>query len=216
MSYPYGPEDQAQPGFGPLEYPPATAYPQQRPFPWQTAAPATGFGQPGYPVAGYPGPYGTYPGPYGAPSMQASGGTAITAGVLGIILGLLSVLGSIGLIALVVAFRDDRDGISGEDSGTAVLVLVIAILAGVMALMWLVGSVLLLMRKTVGRVLVIIASALGAIGGVINVASGSIVSGVGLLLSLAILVLAAVPPTGRWIAAAKQELAPAQPYYPYY
>ncbi|GAB2525625.1 hypothetical protein [Nocardia heshunensis] len=232
MSYPYGssgqngPQDQPQPGFAPLEYPPQSGLPPIE-IPPQSGYPQ----QPGYPPAGYPqqpnAAYPAYPtppvySPYAIQQTKASGGTAITAGVLAMIGGVLSILaGIIVCIAGIVVndhksytdngryYADDESGLMAVLIGLGVLVLVIGVL-------WCVGATMLFLRKAAGRWILIvmsaIASVLGLIGFVMRPGSGAI----GLIFSLAILVLAAVPLTGRWIAEGKQTAAPAQPYYPYY
>ncbi len=100
------------------------------------------------------------------------------------------------------------------------LALVSVAVAGFVAFLLILGSVLLLCRSTVGRVLVIVGSALS----LLNMAVGLAVTGLfGLLpialgvLTLATLVLAAISPTGRWIAARRRSIPPYvyQPPPPY-
>ncbi|MFI9511471.1 hypothetical protein [Nocardia sp. NPDC052566] len=165
------------------------------------------YGQPGYPA-----PYGQPYQPYGAPPPpQPSGGTAITAGVLAIGVGLLTLVGSIGLFAYAAegpTFKSGRH-YTGIFTGLATVLLVLTVV-------YILGAILLLCRKTAGRVLLILISSLGAIFGVVGIAiaagNGGFVpsSGIGFVIQLTILILASVSSTGRWIAAGRQP-AP----YPY-
>ncbi|APA94855.1 hypothetical protein [Nocardia seriolae] len=218
-------------GFAPVEYPPQptaqpvgmppqTGYPQQTGYPPQGGYPQQPY--PAYPAApGYPGAPGYSP--YGVPQTRASGGTAITAGVLAMIAGALSVIG--GVIMLIAAFvvnSEDTSYRSGsqystrDDEGLFGILLGVGALVLVVGVLWCVGAIMLFLRKTAGRFILIgmsaIAVVLGLISFVLKPGSGII----GLIFSIAILVFAAVPPTGRWIAEGKQPLVPAQPYYPYY
>lgn len=185
MNYPYGPH---------------SGYPVPGPPPGyqQPGYPQPGFPPPGYPQPGYPGP--GYPGGF---VQRPSGGTAITAGVLAVIIGMLCVIGTFALLVVAV------DGGDGE----AYLYGVVAVI-GAIALLWLMGGILLFRRKTAGRVILIVMSALGVLGnlGTMGV-SGGARGGLGMLIAATILVLAAVPATGRWIAAGRVPLGYAP--YPY-
>ncbi|MVU79740.1 hypothetical protein GPX89_21165 [Nocardia sp. ET3-3] len=229
MSYPYeksgqtGPEDQPQPGFAPVEYPPQSSY-QQQPYPGQTGAPAPGFAQqPGYPMPAYPaGPMPAYPAgagyaPYGVP-VAPSGGTAITAGVLAIIVGVLSLIaGVFMLIASAVVTDRSEYRTSSSDSELFGVLIGIGILVLVVGVVWCVGATLLFMRKTAGRIMLIVMSSIAIVLGLISLVGRPGAGVIGLLMSILILVFAAVPPTGRWIEAGKQTpVPPQQAYYPYY
>ncbi|MGW4246926.1 hypothetical protein [Nocardia sp. NPDC004722] len=239
MSYPYdssgrsGAQDQPQPGFAPLEYPPQSglppietpppsAYSQQSGYPQQPGFPPPA-GYPQQPSAAYPG-YPTPPmySPYAIQQTKASGGTAITAGVLAMIAGVLSILVAIVmLIASAAVSSDDssyRDGTGyrHHESGLVAVLIGFGVLVLVVGALWCTGATMLFLRKAAGRWILIVMSALAVVLGVISFAIRPGSGAIGLIFSIAILVLASVPPTGRWIAEGKQPAVPAQPYYPYY
>ncbi|WP_336084756.1 hypothetical protein [Nocardia sp. SSK8] len=200
MGYPYGPQQghdpyagqgYAQPGYGAQ--------------PYAAPGPQYGYGAPAYGAA----PYG-YGAPYGQP--RASGGTAITAALLALV---LSMFGGVGLLVTLVAMSE----IDGAASDAMVVPLVIG---GGACLLWFLGSILLFRRKAAGRAILIILSTLALIGIGISTAitldSGAepgpalVGSAIGGGLALLILCLAAAGSTGRWIRDARQPQAP----YPYY
>ncbi|MCP2294757.1 hypothetical protein APR11_001164 [Nocardia amikacinitolerans] len=158
---------------------------------------------PGYPV--YP-PYGYTPPP--------SGATAITAAVLSTLVGLL---GSVGVcIGLIEALDPDNDVEPAAFIGIGVGALI--------AMLWLLGALLLFMRQTAGRVIVIGLSSIALIGALVLVAIGGIAGTLPLVLSGSIFGLSIASPTGRWIAARRRPSYPpayppppyGQPPYPYY
>ncbi|MFC4376638.1 hypothetical protein ACFO5K_21310 [Nocardia halotolerans] len=213
MGYPYGPQQgydpyagqgYAQPGYGADPYSGQPGYgapPYGAPIQYGYGAPGYGFPPPGY---GQPRP---------------SGGTAITAAVISLLLALLTLTG-IGIAAAVV-FGTEPTSVTDE-RGREELTAGLAI-GAVPALLWLLGSILLFRRKTAGRVLLILLSSLVVLGisvsvvaelmgadagdGPATVFGAAIVAAIPLL----ILFLTAAPATGRWIRAGKQP----QPY-PYY
>ncbi|WP_330228563.1 hypothetical protein OHA40_20810 [Nocardia sp. NBC_00508] len=164
-------------------------------------------GWPGAAPGSYPPAHPHLPGPgYQPPRSSAGGGTGIAAGLLALLGGGWEVFGLVSM---------------GTTFGTlAGLSLISVAVAGFVAFLLILGGVLLLCRLTVGRVLVIVGSALS----LINMAVGLAMVGLfGLLpiilgvLTLATLVLAALSPTGRWIAARRQSVPmyghqPAPPY----
>ncbi|RSN47974.1 hypothetical protein DMC64_12195 [Amycolatopsis sp. WAC 04197] len=169
------------------------------------------------PQGGYPAP-GAYPPP--GMARQPSGATGIIAGVLAILGGLWFLA---GVVSHVV-----------ELSHYVISFLVVgAVLDFVSAALLLGGGILLLVRKRAGRVLTVIGSA-GAIGFVVLTflfrAIGSsfyfsyggvmLHFGFGWLLfvvlipAIVTLVLALIPPTGRWLAAKDTAAQPQNFGYP--
>ncbi|MEV6659971.1 hypothetical protein [Nocardia fluminea] len=210
MGYPYG----QQQGQG---YPPVG---QQGYTPYGQAAPGYGAPMPGYGAPGY-----ATPG-YGYPPPAASGATGIIAAVLAFLLSLVSLAGA------VVSYNATRvyecsgkliqksDGTFGcSSTSVSPLVMTFAVIGAALGLLLLLGSILLFLRKTAGRVIVISVaalSALGSLGSLATSASSSVISGasmaIGLVqagVSVLMLSLAAASATGRWIRAAQQ-----RPNYP--
>ncbi|WP_431955255.1 hypothetical protein [Nocardia lijiangensis] len=98
-------------------------------------------------------------------------------------------------------------------------------IGALVALLWLLGALLLFMRQTAGRVIIIGLSSIALLGAFVLVAIGGVMGGMPLLLSGSIFGLTVASPTGRWIAARRQPAyppayPPAPPYghppYPYY
>ncbi|MFI1914805.1 hypothetical protein [Nocardia sp. NPDC020380] len=212
MSYPYG---QQQPGYQNPEYPGGAGYPGQQYPP--AGYPQPGYqAPPGYPQQGYPAP--GYPAGY--PQQPATGGTAITAGVLGIIIGILAMIGGVAAMIAASTLKNEDDYSSPysththtSDTATTVAT-VVGVVIIVVGLLWIVASGLLLARKTFGRVMLIILSGIGVAGGLVDAARTPGAGLLGLLVAAAILILAAVPATGRWIAAGKnRQPTYAQPAY---
>ncbi|MFB7720758.1 hypothetical protein [Nocardia sp. NPDC056100] len=211
MSYPYGPPEnpwQGEPGYEQPGYPQPT---YQQPGYAQPAYP-----QPGYPQQGYAYPQPGYPGYQPPPS----GATAIAAAVLSILVAVLAGLAGLGIILIGATFgsshyNTDYESSSFDDDVTVAIGLGVLVL--VMGVLWFVAALLLLARKTAGRVMLIAITSIALIGGLVGLAeSPESPDLIGLAIGLLILVLAAVPPTGRWIAAAKNP-PPAIPqgYMPY-
>ncbi|MEU4705860.1 hypothetical protein AB0G00_05455 [Nocardia salmonicida] len=224
MGYPYGPQQ----GQG---YPPVG---QQGYNPYGQAAPgygAAGPGVPGYgaPVPGYGAPGYGMPGPgapgYGYPQLPATGGTAITAAVLAL---LLSLIGGAGLAIGYGILGDNSAGplvqtsdgsFTRQSVPLSSLVMTYFAIGASVAALWFIGAILLFLRKSAGRVIIIILASLTALGGLVSLVFtlGSAVSSVaGVTIGLIqagfatlILCLAAAGSTGRWIRAAQQ-----RPSYP--
>ncbi|MGW4738040.1 hypothetical protein [Nocardia xishanensis] len=158
-------------------------------------------------------PYG--PAGYGFPPPAPSGGTAITAAVLSTLVGLL---GSVGVvIGLVEALDPDNEVEPVAFVGIGVGALI--------AMLWLLGALLLFMRQTAGRVIIIGMSSIALLGALVLVAIGGVAGGLPLILSGTIFGLTIASPTGRWIAARRQPAYPpayppvppyGHPPYPYY
>lgn len=204
MSYPYG---QQQPGYPNPEYPGGAGYPGQQYPP--AGYPQPGYqAPPGYPAQGFPPPPGY---PVGYPPRPATGGTAITAGVLGIIIGVLAAIGGVAAMIAASALKTDDEYNSPYSTHThthtsdnaSTVATVVGVVIIVMGLLWIVAAGLLLARKTFGRVMLIILSGIGVAGGLVDAARTPGAGLLGLLVAGAILILASVPATGRWIAAGK-------------
>ncbi|WP_051027814.1 hypothetical protein [Nocardia higoensis] len=136
--------------------------------------------------------------------------TAFTAAVLATITGLSTAATTIFSIVVVADVANDEPSTSSTDFPdlgpvVAAVFILIGLAAGILTLLHLLGAALLFLRKTAGRVLVIIASALatalGIAGVVMDVNVGTIAA---TAVAATTLVLAALPSTGRWIAAGKQ------------
>ncbi|MGC7097071.1 hypothetical protein ACPZ19_20555 [Amycolatopsis lurida] len=176
--------------------------------------PAPGPNSGGYPAQPYPQAPPAYPG--GAmPAPKPSGGTAITAGVLAVLGAIWAMISTVGSIIVLTEFSSSLPVMSFVGIG----------LVAVEALLLLVGGILMFMKKPAGRWMVIAGCALVLISTVLAIvntsmlaseygASSSLVGGtVGAVVVLALpaiatLVLAAVPPTARYLAQGK---APQQP-----
>ncbi|MFE3191676.1 hypothetical protein ACFXHA_21880 [Nocardia sp. NPDC059240] len=237
MSYPYdssgqsGPQDQPQPGFAPLEYPPQPGlspveYPPQPAYPQAGYPQQAGYApQPGYPQQPDPA-YPAYPAPpvyspYAIQQTRASGGTAITAGVLAMIGGVLSILAAIVMLIASAAVNSDNNSYRGssyhkDESGLVAVLIVGGVVVLAVGVLWCTGATMLFLRKAAGRWILIVMSGLAVVLGLIGFAMRPGSGAIGLIFSIAILVLASVPLTGRWIAEGKQPAVAAQPYYPYY
>ncbi|WP_024801287.1 hypothetical protein [Nocardia sp. BMG51109] len=178
MSYPYG-----QPEYPPHGYP--------------------GYPQAGYPVYGYPG----YPQP-GYPMQRASGGAAITAGILAVLLCLVAVFGIITSVSLAAHADTDDLGLLYAVTGVE----------GLIAFVWLLGGIMLMNRKNAGRIILIILSSIGLLGGLAGTVAGlaspvpaTAVPGiVGVLVALLMLTLTLVGSTKRWC---EEGNLPPYPYY---
>lgn len=132
--------------------------------------------------------------------------TAVTAAVLATISGLLAAGTTIVSMIIIadVASDEPADNSDLPDFGPLVAGLFVAIgaIAGIVALLYLLGALLLFLRTTAGRVLVIIASTLGM--ALVLLVLGHDQS-IGTVAAMSVygttLALAALPATGRWIAA---------------
>ncbi|WP_278265135.1 hypothetical protein [Nocardia sp. AG03] len=205
MGYPYGPQQgQGYPPVGQQGY----GYPPM--------------GQQGYAYGGYPAPGQGYP------ARPVSGGTGIAAASLAL---LISVAAGIGTLITFSVLSDSENGrlevqpdgsFARESVELSGAVMVGLALGGVACLLWLLGAILLFRRKTAGRVIVIILSALATVGGLVSLlslAAAPVGSGATLGIALAqagfavlVLCLAAAPSTGRWIQAARTPAYPQGPY----
>ncbi|WP_153029208.1 hypothetical protein [Amycolatopsis sp. YIM 10] len=195
-------------------------YPAQNPggYPGQGPGsggfPAPGPNSGGYPAQPYPQAPPAYPG--GAmPAPKPSGGTAITAGVLAVLGALWAMFSTVASIIVLSEYSSSLPAMSFIGIG----------LVGIEALLLLVGGILMFMKKPAGRWLVIAGCALVLVSAVLSIVNTSMIAaefggsgalvgtsaGLVIIVSLpaiATLVLAAVPPTARYLAQGK---APQQP-----
>ncbi|RDI48438.1 hypothetical protein [Nocardia mexicana] len=235
MNYPYGPPGHPvhghpeqgfqQPGYGPPGYPPP-GQPQPG-FPpsgqLQPGQPQPGYPPPGSPQVGYPPP--GFPQSGYPPQSAPGGGSAITAGVLGLLVGVLAGIGTVASLGMASDAPSSARG--GMQAAAAV--------SGVVALLWLLGAILLFARKTAGQVILVLLSGLGIIGNAVaQLATDGrmLVPGlIGIVFAAVILVFAGAKSTSQWIAAKRQPQygyppapmygqppypAPGQPPYPHY
>ncbi|MFI2279878.1 hypothetical protein [Nocardia beijingensis] len=127
----------------------------------------------------------------GPPEPPPSGATAVFAAAITLGIGFMCAVGTFSAATFAL---DNREHWSGEIVWTIALV-------GAAAILYLVGATLLILRTTAGQVLVIINSVLGVIYVVAMVAHtrqpALLILATPVLIAL---VLAAMKPTGRWIA----------------
>ncbi|MBF6353642.1 hypothetical protein IU449_03600 [Nocardia higoensis] len=144
-----------------------------------------------------------------SPRSRSSGVTAVAAAILAGITGLLAAATTIFSIVVVADIATDEPSSNSSDWNTfgpivAGLFVLIGAAAGILALLHLLGALLLFLRKTTGRVLVIIASTLGVALALFGLAQDL---NIGTFAAVALcgttLVYAALPATGRWIAEGK-------------
>lgn len=161
------------------------------------------------------------------PAASPSGATGITAAVLAGLGALTNIFGGIaGLIGLLILSNDstfDALELSGGAKALLALVLVLNLVSG---LLLGAGTVMLLLRKMIGRWLVVAGCGVTILSSLIGVGISSAAAsqvpygggGVSSLLSLIFpvltLVLALLPSTTAWIRAKENPVAP-QPYPPY-
>lgn len=197
MNYPNGPHGQGFPGQQPVP-PPQWAYSQQ-PY-------------------GPPQPYGYPPAP---PAAAPNGATGIIAGVLAGLGGLANIVGGIFMAIGLAAIGSDDSSLGESVYWTPIIA--IAVLNIVAGLLLAAGTVMLLLRKMIGRWLVVAGCAVSIVSSLISLGISSAVAAytstgkatdvVGLIFPIATLVLVLVPSTTAWINA-KRTSAPPQHYPP--
>lgn len=220
MNSPYGPYGHGFPGQQPGP-PQAPGYPP----PQFNYPPQQGYPQQGYPPqAGYPGGY-----PYQPPqSPKPSGATAIVAIVLAGLGGVANFFGGLVMAFALAAIRADATTSSSSavsDGAWAPLVMV-TMLNVVCGVLLLTGTVMLLLRKMVGRWLVVTGWAVTMLSTVVSFTlvpsnigeyeydRGAGPDAVGLVFAIATVVLVLLPSTAAWIQAKRNP--PAPQYYPPY
>lgn len=176
--------------------------------------------QPGNQQWGYPQqqPFG-YPPPPSAPN----GATGIIAGVLAGLGGLANTVGGIFMAIGLAALGSDDSSLGDSVYWTPIIAIaVLNIVAGVLLS---VGTVMLLLRKMIGRWLVVAGCAVSIVSSLISLGMTSMAAGytyaytgkafdaVGLIFPIATLILVLLPSTTAWINA-KRTSAPPQHYPP--
>ncbi|MFF0456868.1 hypothetical protein [Nocardia africana] len=135
------------------------------------------------------------------PTPAPHGATAVTAAVTALVFGPLAGIGGIMWVLYTIAGIEDHAREYPETVGYTDLV-VMGIVAVGIGLAWSVGGFLLLAYLKTGRFLLIVASGAALIASVAQLLNrGFSFLFVPIVVSLLILVLCAVPATGRWIVA---------------
>ncbi|MFI6772225.1 hypothetical protein [Nocardia sp. NPDC050412] len=151
------------------------------------------------------------------PTPASHGATAVTAAITALTLGLLTgIAGIMWILYMVVSIEDqaresslDRASESSVEIGGYTELIVMGIVALVIGLAWFVGGFLLLAYMKTGRFLLILASGVTLIVSVAQLFNrGFDFLFIPIIASLLILVLCAVPATGRWIVANEPEPNP--------
>ncbi|WP_040700542.1 hypothetical protein [Nocardia vinacea] len=143
------------------------------------------------------------------PTPAPHGATAVTAAITALILGpLTGITGIMWVLYTVVGIEDHaREYHEIGEYNTDLIVMGIA--AVVIGLTWWVGGFLLLAYMKTGRFLLILASGVALIVSVAQLFNrGFTFLFIPIIVSLLILVLCAVPATGRWIVADEPEPNP--------
>ncbi|MCP9274956.1 hypothetical protein [Mycolicibacterium arenosum] len=173
--------------------------------------------QPGNQQWGYPQqqPYGYPPAPPAAPN----GATGIIAGVLAGLGALVNVVGGIFMAIGLTAVSDSSLGESGFWGGLMAVAL-LNVTAGVLLVP---GTVMLLLRKMIGRWLVVAGCAVSIVSSLMSLGMFSTMSAytygssgtnaVSVIFPIATLILVLLPSTTAWIRA-KRTSAPPQHYPP--
>ncbi|MEV6426596.1 hypothetical protein [Nocardia sp. NPDC051463] len=142
------------------------------------------------------------------PTPAPHGATAVTGAFFALILGLLTGIAGILWTLYVVAGIEDHAREYPEIGGYTDMI-VMGIVAVVIGLTWSVGGFLLLAYMKTGRFLLILASGVALIVSVAQLFNrGFTFLFIPIIVSLLILVLCAVPATGRWIVANEPEPNP--------
>ncbi|MFI6868561.1 hypothetical protein [Nocardia sp. NPDC050406] len=133
------------------------------------------------------------------------GATAATAAITALILGpITGIAGALWVLYTIVAIEDHVQEYP-ENGGYADLI-TMGIVAVVIGLAWSIGGSLLLAYMNAGRLLLILASGIALIASAAQLFNrGFTVMFVAVIASLLILILCALPATGRWIAANQPE-----------
>lgn len=199
MINPYAPHGQGFPGQPVYSQPPN--HPQQPGWPQP----------PGNPQAGYPGGYQP------TPPRGPSGATAIIAGLLAMLGALIGLF--MGVMSVVTTIADGEFEVIGALAG---------LVGTAFGLALLIGAILLLLRKMIGRRLVVSGCVMAVVLGMIVMCDMIIgISGnpsrepvsigltvmMGFVFPVVTLVLAMLPSTAMWIRAKQNAVAPQYPPY---
>ncbi|MEV6103035.1 hypothetical protein [Nocardia sp. NPDC051981] len=143
------------------------------------------------------------------PTPAPHGATAVTAAITALILGpLTGIAGIMWALYMIVAIEDHAREYPAE-IGRDTDLIVMGIIAVIIGLAWSVGGSLLLAYMKTGRFLLILASGLALIASVAQLFNrGFGFLFIPIIVSLLILILCAVPATGRWIVANEPEPNP--------
>ncbi|OXR41608.1 hypothetical protein B7C42_06249 [Nocardia cerradoensis] len=140
-------------------------------------------------------------------SFAPHGATAVTAAMTALTVGLLSGIAGILWLLYVVTGIEDQARESPTEISRSSDLIAMGVVAPVIGLAWIVGGFLLLMCMKTGRVLLILASGVALVASVVQLVNrGFAFLYIPLAVSLLILILCAVPATGRWIVSERQEL----------
>lgn len=119
---------------------------------------------PPYPLAPQPGYGPAYPGAYPAPPHRGpSGGTAITTGVLGILVGLYQTWQAVSYLLVLSIASDTANDMYNTDTdlgGFAGFLVGMSAASALSALLMFAGAIMVLMRKSAGRWLVVVGGVL--------------------------------------------------------
>ncbi|WP_054813734.1 hypothetical protein [Nocardia arizonensis] len=145
---------------------------------------------------------------YGRPS----GVTAIAAAVLAVIAGIGFAAGAVWGLRMA-ADAGHRPAVDSDlpDLSAVVVVLGVAVaaVAGVLAVLFVIGAALLFARRTAGQVLIVVAAVLAAPSSVFGFGRNAVAELAGIFaLCVVMVVLAVVPATGRWVAARSRPVRP--------
>ncbi|MEU7145919.1 hypothetical protein ABZ942_41200 [Nocardia sp. NPDC046473] len=142
------------------------------------------------------------------PTPSPHGATAVTAAITALILGPLTGIAGIMWVLYVLVSIEDQAREHQEVGGYTDLI-VMGVVAVVIGLSWCVGGSLLLAYMKTGRFLLILASGVALIASGAQLFDGGFIFWfIPTIVSLLILVLCAMPATGRWIVANELEPNP--------
>ncbi|GAB2695034.1 DUF308 domain-containing protein [Nocardia thraciensis] len=144
--------------------------------------------QSGYPLPGYP------------PRPSASGGAAITAGVLAILLALVA------LVVLVMLIGTNQGIVTGRSDYQPVSLYVVLAIDLLLAVLWTLGGIMVMARKNAGRIILIVLAGVSLLTGLAAIVLGpgfsapvSAIPGViGILVGVVMLALTLAGSTKRW------------------
>ncbi|MGW5225529.1 hypothetical protein ACWEP5_11375 [Nocardia niigatensis] len=143
------------------------------------------------------------------PTPAPHGATAVTAAITALIFGPLTGIAGIMWVLYMAVAIEDQARESSVEIGRSTDPIVMGIVAVVIGLTWCIGGSLLLAYMKAGRFLLILASGVALIVSVAQLFNrGFTFLFIPIIVSLLILVLCAVPSTGRWIVANEPEPNP--------
>ncbi|WP_063013434.1 hypothetical protein [Nocardia nova] len=139
-------------------------------------------------------------------SFGPHGATAIAAAITALIVGLLAGIAGILWVLYTIAGIEDQAREAPTEISPSSDLVAMGIVAAVIGPAWVVGGFLLLMYMRTGRVLLILASGAALVGSVVQLVNrGFAFLYMPIAVSLLILILCAVPATGRWIVSEQPE-----------